>query len=438
MTTSRSGRRRWSVILAAATAALALAVGGCTPEPQPTASPTPTGWTERGPITLAIGPDPSGVWMQLLTEWNASHANEQVTLRELPEDAGERHDAITQVARAKSGELTVIAVNPAWVPEFVENGWLAELPVGAFPTTGLLASGVAAGTASGRLYTYPVTADVGVLYYRSDLLSAAEVKPPTTWAELAAACTKVLAGSSGTSCYGAALAQSESLTVNVAEAVASAGGVLVTADGTPDVNSTNATLGLRWLAGGVKDGSIPSEALNWNADAARQAFTDGHLVFLRDWSYAESALRVAGTTTGTATAAEPKLGVAQIPGRSGSGTPVAGGLGLGISPWARNQATAADFIRWVGSDAVQRELLEKGSVAPAREALYDDSELAKKVTYLPILAAAVRSARPLPVTPKYTEVSAAIQSAVHPVLKGSQDADDALDALQTQLTDLLK
>lgn len=436
MTTSRVGRRL-SVASAAVAVALALTAGGCTPQPQPSPSPTPTGWTERGPITLAMGPDPSGVWSQLLAEWNEGHPNEQVTLRELPEDAVRRHDTIAQVARAKSGELSVIAVDPAWVAEFADNGWLAELPDAAFPTTGLLASGVTAGTRSGKLYAYPVSADVGVLYYRADLLAAAGVKPPTTWAELATACSKVLSSATGVSCYGTALAQSESLTVNVAEAVASAGGVLVQADGTPDVSSTNATLGLRWLAGGVKDGSIPAEALNWNEEAARQAFAAGSLVFLRDWSYAEPALRRT-TTTGTATAAVPKLGVAQIPGRSGSGTSVAGGLGLGISPWARNQATAADFIRWVGSDAVQRELLEKGSVAPALEALYDDTGLAKKVSYLPILAAAVRSARPLPVTPKYVEMSAAIQSAAHPVLKGSQDAGDALEALQTQLTDLLK
>jgi multiple sugar transport system substrate-binding protein len=426
------------VVVAAAATALALATGGCTSEPQPTPSPTPTGWTERGPITLAIGPDPSGVWTHLLTEWNASHTDEQVTLRELPEDATQRHETIAGLARARSGELTVIAIDPTWVPEFAENGWLAELPDRSFPTTGLLASRVSAGTVSGKLYAYPVTADVGVLYYRADLLAASGLTPPSTWAELAAACTKVLTGASGTSCYGAALAQSESLTVNVAEAVASAGGVLVQADGTPDVNSTNARLGVRWLAGGAKDGSIPTEALSWNAEAARQAFADGHLVFLRDWSCAEPALRPTGSWTSTATAAAPKLGVAQLPGRSGTGTPVAGGVGLGMSPWGRNQATAADFIRWVGSDAVQRELLEKGSVAPAREALYDDSELAKRVTSLPVLAAAVRSARPLPVTPKYVEVSAAIQAATHPVLKGSQDADDALEALQTKLTDLLK
>ncbi|MGT3784140.1 hypothetical protein ACVTE8_16435, partial [Staphylococcus aureus] len=87
---------------------------------------------------------------------------------------------------------------------------------------------------------------------------------------------------------------------------------------------------------------------------------------------------------------------------------------------------------------VQRELLEKGSVAPAREDLYADADLSTKIAYLPVLAAAVHSARPLPVTPKYPDVSAAIQAATHPVLKGTQDASEAMAALQTQLTNLLK
>jgi multiple sugar transport system substrate-binding protein len=221
------------------------------------------------------------------------------------------------------------------------------------------------------------------------------------------------------------------LTVNVAEAVASAGGFLVASDGTPDVDSTNATLGLRWLAGGVKDSSIPPDALNWNDESARQAFLDGRILFLRDWSDAETTLR--GTVLETS-----RLGVAEIPGRSSTGTAVAGGIGLGISTFARNQATAAEFIRWVGSDAVQRELLEKGSAAPALESLYEDADLSERVPQLATLAAAVHSARPLPATARYADVSNAIQAATHPVLKGTQDAGDAMEALQTQLTELLK
>lgn len=433
MTTSRSARRRLPVVLAAVAIAVALIAGGCTQQqqPQPTPSPTPTGWTERGPITLAIGPDSSGVWTQLASEWNRTHANEQVTLRELPEDAGRRRDAIAQIARARSGELTVIAVESPWITEFAQNGWLSELSETSFPTTGLLAARVAADSSAGKLYAYPVTADVGVLYYRADLLSVAGVKAPTTWSELSAACKKVLVSTTGMSCYGAALSQSESLTVNVAEAVASAGGFLVAADGTPDVDSTNATLGLRWLAGGVKDASIPPDALNWNAESARQAFLDGRILFLRDWSDAETTLRGAVLATS-------RLGVAEIPGRSSTGTAVAGGIGLGVSTFARNQATAAGFIRWVGSDAVQRELLEKGSAAPALESLYEDADLSERVPQLATLAAAVQSARALPATARYADVSNAIQAATHPVLKGTQDAGDAMEALQKQLTGLLK
>ncbi len=428
MTTSRVGPHR----LVGAVAALALAAGGCTSAsaPTPTPSPTPAAWTERGPITLAIGADPSGVWEHLLAEWNADHANEQVTLRELPADAGVRHDLIVQLARAQSGELTVIATESTWVPEFVENGWLDELTQASIPTTGLLAPQVAAGTVSGRVYALPISADTGVLFYRADLLAAAGLKLPHTWSELAAVCQKVMFSAGGESCYGAALAPSESLTVNVAEAVASAGGTLTTPDGAPDVNTTSAALGLRWLAGGVKDGSIPSAALNWNEDAARQAFIDGRLVFLRDWSWAAGTLR--------STAGVGKVGIAQIPGRTGVGVPVAGGVGLGISSSARNQATAADFIRWVASEQVQRKLLQTGSVAPALESLYADPELTKQVPDLPTLALAVRSARPLPATTKYPEVSGAIQSATHPVLKGDQDAAVALEGLQTSLEALLK
>ena len=90
---------------------------------------------------------------------------------------------------------------------------------------------------------------------------------------------------------------------------ASAGGFLVAADGTPDVNSTNATLGLRWLAGGVKDSSIPPDALNWNEESARQAFLDGRILFLRDWSDAESAVSATVRAQGPGWSSEDAIAI---------------------------------------------------------------------------------------------------------------------------------
>jgi multiple sugar transport system substrate-binding protein len=327
-----------------------------------------------------------------------------------------------------------MALDPTWIPEFASNGWLTELPEAEFPTAGLLPAAVNAGTYQGKPYGYPVATDAGVLYYRSDLLAAARVKPPKTWAELSAACDKVFAQQhGGVRCYGTGLQSSESLTVNVAEAIDSAGGELVTAGGQPGLDTSKAAAGLRWLDGAVSDGTIVTASLGWDDEEAAQAFTDGGLVFLRGWSSTWSSAQASGSSKVVG-----RVGVTQLVAPYGLAVPASGGYELSISSFARNQGTAADVIRWLASEPIQREFLATGAVAPARESLYTDAALLKQEPYLANLAVAVKAARARPVSVHYAELSVAVQEAIYPVLQGKAEVAKVLPTLQAKLVDLLK
>src|SRR5262249_57457898 len=54
-----------------------------------------------------------------------------------------------------------------------------------------LSSGIAAGEYEGGLYRMPVRTDVGLLYFRRDLLAAARIEPPRTFAELMSAARRL-------------------------------------------------------------------------------------------------------------------------------------------------------------------------------------------------------------------------------------------------------
>src|ERR1019366_4063607 len=57
-----------------------------------------------------------------------------------------------------------------WVSEFAAGGYIRSLQ-GRLPEGGFLRQPLASGRdASGRLYAAPFTTDVGLLYYRSDLV----------------------------------------------------------------------------------------------------------------------------------------------------------------------------------------------------------------------------------------------------------------------------
>lgn len=416
--------------------AVVIAVAGCTPSVTPTSSPAPAASvsSERGPVMLAVPDVNAAAWSKLAVAWNSTHPSEPVTIRLLPADPTVRHDQLAQDAQAKSGENTIIALDSAWIAEFADNGWVQQLDAAAYPTQTMLPGSAAAGTSNRVRYGYPVTAEASVLYYRKDLLARAGAKVPKTWAELGAVCDQVRAQPETTAgCYGTGLRTSDSLTGNVIEAINAAGGSVLDAGGQPSLGTAEAAVGVDRLVTAVKSGTIAADALTWDDAEAAETFAQGKLIFVRG---ALVNARLFEATDGSSAVAG-RVGVAALVGPGGTAVPNAGGLQLSLSASGRNDATAADVIRWLGSDAGQRELLA-GGFAPVQAGLYQDAAVVKQVPVMPVFAAAVTAARPLPTTAHYAELSQAMATSLAPVVAGKQQAVTVLPALQARLVDLLK
>lgn len=409
---------------------VAVMVTGCTAAPAPEPTTGADRFSEHGPIMFAA-PGDSPAWGAVISEWNRANPTQPVTLRELSTDPDQRYTTLSDAAKAGRGEDTVMVLDPAWVPEFADKGWIAQLPAADFATDGLLPVVADAGTVDGKRYAFGVSADANVLYYRKDVLDRAKLKAPQTWNQLAAICATVRTRQ--LQCLGTALAPTNDLTTAGAQAIYSAGGSLVDDGGAVVVASKAAATGVNRLATAVSDQTIPTEALNWRNDQAVQAFADGELVFLesgtaawRDAQATSRASRIVG-----------QVGVAQVPGETGYGVPVSTGYQLAIADHGRNQGTAADFIRWLGGEQAQRLLLSEGSLAPALAVVYDDPAVKKQPGFA-TFAAAITASRPLPSTAKYPEFSKDVSDALSSVISGHTETDKALEQLQQRLADLLK
>lgn len=427
----RGQLRGWKALSGGIIAALLLSGCASTPAPEPAATVDP--FSEHGPIVFAVAGDSAGAWAAAIAEWNRTHRDQPVTLRELSSDSDQRHNTLSDAGKAGRGEFTVMALDAAWVPEFADREWIIELPAAGFATDGQVPSAASGGTFHGRRYGLGVTADAGILYYRKDLLDKAKAGAPTTWNQLANTCAKVRARQPAMSCLGMALAPAEQTTINTAEAIFSAGGTLVDESGTATVSSSQAIAGVSWLAEALRDGTIPQAARGWGDDEAVQAFADGKLIFLRSGT---TAWRDSQSTT-NASQILGKVAAARIPGQAEHGIPVSGGYQLAIATQARNQGTAADFMRWLAEEPAQRILLTTGSLAPSRESLYADAALTSQQPALSVFAESIAQARPLPRTEKYPEFSKDVAAAVEPVFTGASTAREALTKLQQQLSDLL-
>ncbi|HEY3338412.1 MAG TPA: ABC transporter substrate-binding protein [Propionicimonas sp.] len=425
------------MLAAAATFGALLVTAACSSAGTPGASTPAAGgvnWDERGPITYAQGKDTAGVWKDVLAQWNSAHPNEQVTFVELSPEADQQRADMIKRGQAKSGEFSVMSVDVVWTSEFAANGFLQELPADRFPTTGMLKSAVDASTYFNKLYAYPQGSDGAMLYYRKDLLDKAGLQAPKTWAEMQAACDKVLPDNKGMSCYAGQHQKYEGLTCNIAEAVNSAGGEFITADGKPAVNTPQAIAGLQWMVDGFKSGMIPADAITWKEEEGRQAFQDGKLLFHRNWPY---VWNLASKDDGSSKIVG-KFAVSPLPGKDGPGVSTLGGHNIGISAFTKNKGTAGDFIKFIASEPIQKTFLEKGSLAPILENLYGDAALNKQFPYLSTLGESIKTAKSRPKAVKYGDVTLAIQDATYAALQKTVEPAAAFGDLQTKLEGLLK
>ena len=416
-------------VLAAGLALLAgCASGGASP-----GGPAPS--TDGiGPITFAIGKDNSG-WLQgIIAGWNQGHPGQRVTLLLLPQASNGQLAQLVANLQAKSNLYDVIDMDVIWTAEFASNGWIIPLPQSQFPLGDFLEPAVDTAMYQGRLYAVPDYSNANLLYYRKDILAKAGEQPPRTWAQLQQL-AETVAPKYGLYGYAGTFAPYEGLTVNFAQTVQSAGGSILSPEGTKvTVNSAKALQGLEFLVHGFQQGWIPKVALSYEEESAQNAFEAGKFLFLDNWPDVNAALSVPGPQNKVF----GKFGIAALPGLDGTGSSSLGGANLAISAYSQHQRTALNFIKYMTDLANERQMLEQGSFPPVWTKLYKDKDLISRYHYLPVLEQAINSAQPRPAITNYDQASLAISSTVYEALTQQKKPQQALTEMAGQLTQIIR
>jgi multiple sugar transport system substrate-binding protein len=417
----------------AAVAAGLLLTAGCTSGGTSSGEPAPA-TNGIGPITLAIGQDNPG-WLQgVITGWNKQNPRQKVTLLLLPEASNDQLAQLVANLQAKSDEYDVIDMDVIWTAEFASNGWIIPLPESQFPLGSFLKPAVDTAMYQGRLYAVPDYSNADLLYYRKDILAKAGVQPPKTWGQLQHL-AETVAPEYGIDGYAGTFAPYEGLTVNFAEAVQSAGGSILSPEGTKvTVDSAQALQGLEFLVNGFQQGWIPRVTLTYEEESAQHAFEAGKFLFLDNWPDVYGALSVPGPDNRV----YGKFGVAALPGPDGTGSSSLGGANLAISAYSQHQRTALNFIKYMTDLANEKQMLEQGSFPPVWKQLYTNKSLIRNYPYLPVLEQAINSAQPRPAITNYDQASLAISSTVYETLTDQKKPQQALAEMAGQLTQIIR
>ncbi len=375
---------------------------------------------------------------QFVDPYNTSQSNYKVVVRELPPPSSstEVHQQLAQQLGSSSGAVDVFTQDVIWIAEFASAGWSMDLSseFNDNDRSAFFSGLVDACTYDGKFVAVPFYLDAGQLYYRKDLLSGNNLVVPTTWDSLTqSAQTLMKKGTKlGFLWQGK---QAEVLVCNLVEFVGSAGGAILGPDSkTVMIADPPAVTAVQFMYDTMNGlGITPKGVLSWDEEPSRKPFTAGQAAFLRQWSY------VWGVSQDKAQSdVVGKVGVAPLPHfPGGKSTACLGGYQLGVSQNSQNKDGAVDFVRWMTSEGTQLKYAEQFGSAPAVEAAYDSAQLKKTQPSMVALKTTFQGGTPRPVTPKYPQVSLALQSAISGAIT-SGDVETTLKNLKSQIEGIVK
>jgi len=351
-------------------------------------------------------PDGTGVWHELVHEFEGLHPGVQVRLIEGPPSTDTREDLYSTSFLSGAAGYDIVYSDVVWVPKFAAAGWLLDLTGRPAPSDveDYLPADLRAGSYQGRLYRIPAFTDAGVLYYRKDLVS----HPPETFDDLVR-----LSKEYGTANRRGWLWQGkqyEGLVTVYLEVLWGYGGEWIDADTrTVLLDSPEALQALQFLKESI--GTIsPAAVTTYAEEDTRTLFQSGRSVFLRNWPYVWTLLQGGPMRTEDRVAMTP---VVHAPGRKSAAT--LGGWGFSISKFTTHPENAWEFVDFLTQPAQLRKVQSRMGLIPARKSLVP-----------PAFVSILNSARMRPPIPEYAPASDILQRWVSSALTGRTEPGEAL------------
>jgi trehalose/maltose transport system substrate-binding protein len=366
----------------------------------------------------------TGIAVDLVPAWGSS---------------AEQLHQISRLLQIRSGAPDIYLIDVVW-PGTLGSGLLNLTPYLEGEATPHIPALLQNNTVRSRLVGLPFYVNVGMLYYRTDLLKKyGYEKPPVNWDQLETMSARVQRGERaagnpdfwGYVWQGAAY---EGLTCDALEWQESfGGGNIIEADGTITVNNLRSVQAFRKAANWV--GTIsPKGVLAYTESDSLAVFRAGNAAFLRHWSGALSASRAGDSPI------RGRFDATLLPAGPHGRAQAMGGFQLAVAGNSVHPDESAKLVLYLTGAQVQLRRAISSGYLPTIPALYQNAELLR---VLPI-AAGLRNAgedswvvRPSTVTgDKYSSVSKAYYQAVHNILSLQTGPAEGLSELERTLVEL--
>lgn len=333
------------------------------------------------------------------------------------------HDK-TVLAQGSGGGYDVVLFDVIWPAEYASNNVLVDV---SSRITDDMKKGVLPGAWTtvrydGKSYGMPWILDTKYLFYNKEILEKAGIKaPPKTWDELKEQAKIIQDKGLLKTPIAWSWSQAEAAICDYTTLVSAYKGDFIK-DGKPVFDQGGALDALKYMVDSYTSGLTNPNSKEFLEEDVRKVFQNGDAAFALNWTYMYNMAndpkdsKVAG-----------KVGVVPAPGVAGKSdvSAVNGSMGLGVTTASKHPDEAWKYIEFMTSQQVQNQYAKLS--LPIWASSYDDPAVTKGQEEL-IAAAKLGLAAmyPRPTTPKYQEMSTALQQAIQEALLGQSSPEDAL------------
>ena len=364
--------------------------------------------------------------LQLLAdEFEAEHPNIRVDLVDGPNASDDVENLYTTSFLLGDSPYDLVYADVVWIPKFAAAGWLEDISdrVSEDELAEFLEADVVSGEYDGGLYRMPFRSDMGMLYYRTDLLEEAGIDPPDTFDELIAAAEAVREQDSSITGFVWQGAQYEGLITNYVELLAGSGGFWID----PDTNevgldSEEALTALEFMQTVIREGITPGGVTNYREEESLRPFQNGNALFLRNWPYVWAEANQEGSPVDGRIALKP-----MVHAEGQSSAACLGGWGFGLVADSPHPDEAWEVVEYFTSAEAQKKFVLEYAYVPSRRDLFTDPDILAEFDHYEDLLEVAENTVPRPPVGQYAQVSDILQRYLSAAITNQMSAERALE-----------
>lgn len=392
-------------------------------------------WAQRRQpvIVTALMPAPFAQATEpIVATFNRTHPDIELRVNRGPFETESISDLAISSLLLGDSPYDLLLMDVTWTPKYAAAGWLAPLEplLGEDALAGVVPGAQEGNRFDGHLWRIPLVADMGLLYWRTDLMAA----PPRTPDELMATASRLQRSGQVRWGYVWQGRQYEGLSCVFLEVLRAFGGQWLTDSGDRvELGSPGGVAAASWMRQLIDRGITPRAVANFAEPEALQSFEAGDVALMRNWPYAWAELQKPGSKV------RGKVGVTTMVASSeGATAATQGSWGFSLVSQSPHPREASLVIAALTSPEVQKDLARRLGYTPTLSALFEDPELVAANPVLPELRRALDHTVLRPLSPLYAQLSDILQRQLSEVITGERQAPAAMERAQRLSNQVLR